>query len=108
MQNGTFIRVFIAIWESLTVREQSRIVQLIVKQIDYNGATGRVTITFHPDGIKAIAMERRPELHEAVFASAGHDLGRHVRFSELLVGQQSTLTADQFISTGRVEKLVVE
>jgi site-specific DNA recombinase len=56
---------FEPIWESLTVREQSRIVQLIVKQIDYDGATGRVTITFHPDGIKTIAMENRPELVEA-------------------------------------------
>ncbi|MEZ6138288.1 MAG: hypothetical protein R3C53_25680 [Pirellulaceae bacterium] len=34
---------------------------MIVKQIDYDGATGRVTITFHPDGIKTIAMENRPE-----------------------------------------------
>jgi site-specific DNA recombinase len=57
---------FEPIWESLTVREQSRIVQLIVQQIDYDGATGRVTITFHPDGIKTIAMESRPELVEAV------------------------------------------
>jgi site-specific DNA recombinase len=56
---------FVPIWESLTIREQSRIVQLIVKQIDYDGATGRVTITFHPDGIKTIAMENRPALHEA-------------------------------------------
>jgi site-specific DNA recombinase len=56
---------FEPIWESLTVREQARIVQLIVKQIDYDGATGRVTITFHPDGIKTIAKENRPELAEA-------------------------------------------
>ncbi|MCA9130847.1 MAG: zinc ribbon domain-containing protein, partial [Planctomycetales bacterium] len=56
---------FEPIWESLTVREQSRIVQLIVQQVDYDGATGRVTITFHPDGIKTIAMENRPELVEA-------------------------------------------
>ncbi len=59
------ITTFEPIWDSLTVREQSRIVQLIVKQIDYDGATGRVTITFHPDGIKTIAMENRPELTEA-------------------------------------------
>ncbi len=56
---------FEPIWKSLTVREQSRIVQLIVQQIDYDGATGRVTITFHPDGIKTVAMENRPELVEA-------------------------------------------
>lgn len=56
---------FEPIWESLTVREQSRIVQLIVKQVDYDGSSGRVTITFHPDGIKTIVMEKRPELHEA-------------------------------------------
>lgn len=56
---------FEPIWESLTIREQTRIVQLIVKQIDYDGATGRVTITFHPDGIKTIAVEHRPQISGA-------------------------------------------
>ncbi|MCY3010911.1 MAG: hypothetical protein NTY42_13845 [Planctomycetota bacterium] len=47
------------------LREQSRIVQLILKKIEFDGATGRVTTTFHPDGIKTIAMENRPKLVEA-------------------------------------------
>ena len=56
---------FEPIWESLTVREQSRIVQLIIKQVDYDGSTGRVTITFHPDGIKSIALNGHNELQGA-------------------------------------------
>ena len=56
---------FEPIWESLTVREQSRIVQLIIKQVDYDGSTGRVTITFHPDGIKSIAINGHNELEAA-------------------------------------------
>jgi hypothetical protein len=62
---ATALDSFEPVWESLTVREQSRIVQLIVKQVDYDGANGRVTITFHPDGIKSIARNKRPELVEA-------------------------------------------
>jgi site-specific DNA recombinase len=62
---ATALDSFEPVWESLTVREQSRIVKLIVKQVDYDGANGRVTITFHPDGIKSIARSNKPELAEA-------------------------------------------
>ena len=56
---------FEPLWESLTVREQTRIVQLIIKQIDYDGSTGRVTITFHREGIKSIVLNGHTELAEA-------------------------------------------
>ena len=62
---STALNSFEPVWESLTIREQSRIVQLIVKQVDYDGANGRVTITFHPDGIKSIAKSNKLELVEA-------------------------------------------
>lgn len=49
--------VFDPVWESLTLREQSRIVQLLVERVDYDGSTGKVAITFHPSGIKTLANE---------------------------------------------------
>ncbi len=47
--------VFEPVWESLTPREQIRVVQLLVERVDYDGASGKVTITFHPSGIRALA-----------------------------------------------------
>ena len=44
-------------WDSLTPREQARVVQLLVERVDYDGATGKVSITFHPSGIKTLADE---------------------------------------------------
>jgi site-specific DNA recombinase len=51
------LAVFDPLWESLTSREQARIVQLLVQQVDYDGAEGQVSITFHPSGIKTLADE---------------------------------------------------
>ena len=49
--------IFDPVWDSLTPREQTRVVQLLVERVDYNGATGKVSITFHPSGIKTLADE---------------------------------------------------
>lgn len=49
--------VFDPVWDSLTPREQARVVHLLVERVDYNGATGKVAITFHPSGIKTLAEE---------------------------------------------------
>jgi site-specific DNA recombinase len=54
---GSALSVFDPLWESLTPREQARIVQLLVQCVDYDGAEGRVSITFHPTGIKTLADE---------------------------------------------------
>jgi site-specific DNA recombinase len=51
------LAIFDPVWESLTSREQARIVQLLVQRVDYNGAEGQVSITFHPSGIKTLADE---------------------------------------------------
>jgi site-specific DNA recombinase len=44
-------------WESLAPREQSRIVQLLVERVGYDGRDGKVTVTFHSPGIKALCSE---------------------------------------------------
>ena len=51
---------FEPLWESMTQREQGRVVQLLVQRIDYDGGRGKVAITFHPYGIRALADERAP------------------------------------------------
>ncbi len=51
------VSMFDPVWESLTPREQARVVQLLVERVDYDGASGKVTITFHPSGIKTLADE---------------------------------------------------
>jgi site-specific DNA recombinase len=49
--------VFDPVWESLTPREQTRVIHLLVQRVDYDGASGKVSITFHPKGIKTLADE---------------------------------------------------
>jgi site-specific DNA recombinase len=49
--------IFDPVWDSLTPREQARVVQLLVERVDYDGATGKVSITFRPSGIKTLADE---------------------------------------------------
>ncbi|GIW80432.1 MAG: recombinase RecB [Gemmatales bacterium] len=51
------LSLFDPVWDSLTPREQARIVQLLVERVDYDGAAGKVSITFRPTGIKTLARE---------------------------------------------------
>lgn len=48
---------FDPIWNSLALREQARIIQLLVERVVYNGEEGTVAVTFHPNGIKTLAQE---------------------------------------------------
>jgi hypothetical protein len=41
----------------MTPDEQARVVQLLVSRVDYDGARGKVAITFHPLGMKTLAGE---------------------------------------------------
>ncbi|MEI8374721.1 MAG: hypothetical protein WCJ35_17990 [Planctomycetota bacterium] len=49
--------VFDPVWGSLAPREQARVIQLLVERVDYDGASGKVSITFHPSGIRTLADE---------------------------------------------------
>jgi site-specific DNA recombinase len=51
------LSLFDPVWESLTPAEQARVVQLLVERVDYDGARGRVAITFHETGIRTLADE---------------------------------------------------
>lgn len=48
---------FEPVWGALTPREQTRVVELLVERVDYDGARGKVSVTFHPSGIKTLAAE---------------------------------------------------
>ena len=44
------LREFDPVWNALTPPEQGRVMNLLVQRIDYNGDTGRLEITFRPNG----------------------------------------------------------
>jgi site-specific DNA recombinase len=55
-------------WETMTPSEQARVVALLVSRVDYDGARGKVAITFHPLGLKTLAgdmLGRDSEEHSA-------------------------------------------
>jgi site-specific DNA recombinase len=54
----TALSAFDPVWNALAPREQARIVHLLVERVDYDGANGTIAITFHPAGLKALAVER--------------------------------------------------
>ena len=49
--------LFDPVWETLTPREQARIIHLLIERVDYDGEDGNISITFHPAGIKTLADE---------------------------------------------------
>jgi site-specific DNA recombinase len=51
------LSLFDPVWETLSPREQVRIIRLLVQRVDYDGEKGTVSVTFHPAGIKTLAEE---------------------------------------------------
>jgi len=51
------LAAFDPVWEALTPREQGRVTQLLVSQVDYDGEAGTVSISLHPAGIEALSRE---------------------------------------------------
>lgn len=54
---ATALGLFDPIWEVLFPSEQARIIELLICEIEYNGKSGNLAITFHPTGIKSLAGE---------------------------------------------------
>jgi site-specific DNA recombinase len=55
-------------WQTMTPEEQARVVDLLVSRVDYDGARGKVAITFRPLGLKTLAGDligRNSEEHRA-------------------------------------------
>jgi site-specific DNA recombinase len=51
------LATFDPVWVLLTPLEQGRLVSLLVQKVNYDGGTGKVSITFHPTSIRALADE---------------------------------------------------
>jgi site-specific DNA recombinase len=57
---------FDPVWAALTPAERARVVGLLVEQVAYDGAGGRVAVTFRPTGIKTLADELAQRQQEQV------------------------------------------
>lgn len=56
---------FDAVWDCLAPREQSRVIELLIERVSYDGDGGNILITFRPSGIKTLAVELAQRKEEA-------------------------------------------
>ncbi len=56
---------FDAVWDCLAPREQSRVIELLVEHVNYDGDRGNISITFRPSGIKTLVGELAQRKEEA-------------------------------------------
>jgi site-specific DNA recombinase len=49
------------VWETISPREQARIIRLLIERVDYDGDAGTVSLTFRPSGIQALSQEQARE-----------------------------------------------
>lgn len=59
LDNGDLEKALLAfdpVWDSLSPKEQGRIMKLLVERVAYDGRDGKVTVTFRTPGIKALCM----------------------------------------------------
>jgi site-specific DNA recombinase len=59
------LAAFDPVWEQLSLREQARVLQLLIERVDYDGRTDDISITFHPTGIRALADQLNIEQETA-------------------------------------------
>jgi site-specific DNA recombinase len=60
------LAAFDPLWETLTPRERTRVVQLLVERADYDGSRGKLKITFSPAGIRALTNELAEQPREKI------------------------------------------
>jgi site-specific DNA recombinase len=51
------LALFNALWDSLSLREQARIMRLLIERVGLDGRDGKVTVTFRSAGIRALCTE---------------------------------------------------
>jgi hypothetical protein len=54
---------FNTVWATLAPNEQARVLALLIEQIDHDGVSGNVAITFRPSGLKSLTVTK-PNLEE--------------------------------------------
>ena len=60
------LEAFTPLWDALTPREQARVLQLLIQRVDYDGANGKIAVTFHANGIKTLGQNGVADKLEAV------------------------------------------
>jgi site-specific DNA recombinase len=53
------------VWNILSPREQTRIVELLIERIDYDGGTGNIAIKFRQDAVPLLAKDITTRLEVA-------------------------------------------
>jgi site-specific DNA recombinase len=51
--------LFDPVWDMLVTGEQTRVVQLLIEAVTYNGETGKLAIRFSPNGVNLLSKERK-------------------------------------------------
>jgi site-specific DNA recombinase len=51
------LAAFEPVWESLSPREQLRLMHLLIERVDFDGVGGNAAITFHPTGIRTFGSQ---------------------------------------------------
>ncbi|MCA9109911.1 MAG: zinc ribbon domain-containing protein, partial [Planctomycetaceae bacterium] len=62
---GQALREFEPVWESLATREKSRLLQLLIEHVEYDGAEGTISVAFRPEGLRRFQNEIPPEREAA-------------------------------------------
>ncbi len=50
---------FEPVWDALSPKEQARLVSTLVERVEYDGAKGTVSVTFHPSGLQALVGQTK-------------------------------------------------
>lgn len=48
---------FSPVWEALSLREQGKLLKLLIERIEFDGQEGLISITFQPSGLKTLARQ---------------------------------------------------
>jgi site-specific DNA recombinase len=48
---------FTPLWDTLNLREQERVLHLLIQRVDYDGANGKIAVTFNANGIKTLGCK---------------------------------------------------
>jgi site-specific DNA recombinase len=51
------LSLFDPVWDTLSPKEQARVIRLLVVQVRYDGEQGKISVTFRPTGIRFLAEE---------------------------------------------------
>ncbi|MEK6674021.1 MAG: recombinase family protein [Planctomycetota bacterium] len=59
------LEAFMPLWDSLSPREQARVLRLLIQCVEYDGAKGKIAVTFHANGIRTLSQGDEVDRMEA-------------------------------------------